>query len=233
MAALELFNTSFYTDADLVSYYRMEGNGNDSKGGNTLSNSGGTFSTGNGKFNQGCGFTGSATSWLTIASFTGMPTGLNPKTTCLWFSPKSQPGTNVEYSIFGYWGAEGNRMWDIRYVDISGTKYLAPYWGNQAGQWINISYTCNTGIFYHLALVYDGTTVIMYANGIEIGRQVTGIGTLANGKLAIGAHAQSNIYGGWGNVNVDEWALFKRVLTPGEINYLYRGTEGAFIYNML
>ena len=220
----EFYYSSLYTGANCISYYRLEGNGNDAKGSNTLTNAGGSFSTGDGKFNQGCGFTGSTTSWLYNAAFSGMPTGLNPKSICCWFSPKSQPGANVTYGISGYWGEEASRTFDLAYVDVSGTKKL--YFRPRNANDIYYPTTCNTGTKYHIGMTYDGTYLYAYLNGSQVGKVATSLDTQANGKLVLGGFAQSDIYGSWGNVSVDEFVVANICFSPEQMNAIANGSNG-------
>ena len=211
-----------------MAYYRMEGNGNDSIASFNLTNSGGTFSSGNGKFNQGVGFTGAATSWLTLTNLTGFPTGTNAKSISCWFSPKSQPGTNVTFGINGFWGEESMRTFDFYYKDVSGTKYIGFRYGNPGAQQINYTTTCSNGTWYHLAATYDGSTIILYLNGINVVSVGSiSLDTQANPKLVIGGFAQSDIYGLWGNVNVDDFLAYNQYLTPSDVNLLANGPPAS------
>src|ERR1051326_1866471 len=56
----EIYRTKLFNDPALVSYWRFEGNSNDSKGSNNGSDTSITYSSGNGNFGQGAGFNGSS-----------------------------------------------------------------------------------------------------------------------------------------------------------------------------
>ncbi|MEK7174285.1 MAG: hypothetical protein AAB759_01355, partial [Patescibacteria group bacterium] len=52
-AASELYSTSFFSDSNLLNYYRFEGNSNDSKGSNNGTDTNISYSSSYGKFGQG------------------------------------------------------------------------------------------------------------------------------------------------------------------------------------
>ncbi len=62
--AVELFTYPLFLDANLVAYWRMEGNSNDSKGSNNGTDSNITYSNANGRFGQGAAFNGTTSSIL-------------------------------------------------------------------------------------------------------------------------------------------------------------------------
>ena len=50
---IQLADTSLFSDANLVSYYKLEGNSNDSKGSNNGTDTSVDYGTAYGKFGQG------------------------------------------------------------------------------------------------------------------------------------------------------------------------------------
>lgn len=56
----EVILTTLFSDANITSNYRLEGNGNDAKGNHNATASNLTFSSGNGKYGQGAGVVGSS-----------------------------------------------------------------------------------------------------------------------------------------------------------------------------
>jgi hypothetical protein len=67
----------------------------------------------------------------------------------------------------------------------------------------------------HLATTYDGATLRLYVNGMEVGSQ-TGGGSIqvSTGRLRIGGHA---VWGEWFAGRIDEVRIYNRALSPAEI----------------
>jgi hypothetical protein len=67
----------------------------------------------------------------------------------------------------------------------------------------------------HLATTYDGATLRLYVNGMEVGSQAGG-GSIrvSTGRLRIGGNA---IWGEWFAGRIDEVRLYNRALSPAEI----------------
>ncbi len=223
----ELYSSSLFSDSSLVSYYRMEGNSNDSKGSNNGTDTAMTYGTTNGKFGQGAGFNGSG--YITV----GSPSSLNIGQISLsfWLQVGSLAADYVPISK--WWSDQAS--W-VMYIDGSGSsgfhdKIRFHIVTNEATPSWNYKATSNdaliTGTWYHVVGTYDGSTVKLYLNG-QLQTETTSVsGTLrtSSANLQIGA---------WGNVNtlpngskVDDVAIFSRALTATEVSALYNGTGGS------
>ena len=67
----------------------------------------------------------------------------------------------------------------------------------------------------HLAATYDGTTLRLYVNGVQVGTQsVSGTIAVSNGALRIGGN---NLFPEWFAGRIDEVRVYNRALTAGEI----------------
>ncbi|HEY7019302.1 MAG TPA: LamG domain-containing protein, partial [Gaiellaceae bacterium] len=67
----------------------------------------------------------------------------------------------------------------------------------------------------HLASTYDGSTLKLYVNGVLAGsKAVTGSLAATTNPLRIGGNT---IWSEWFSGQIDEVRLYKRALTPGEI----------------
>ncbi len=72
-STLGLYATSLFSDPNLYSYYRFEGNSNDAKGSHNGTDSNITYGTPYGKFGQGASFNGSTSHITATSSFSGNP----------------------------------------------------------------------------------------------------------------------------------------------------------------
>jgi C1A family cysteine protease len=76
--------------------------------------------------------------------------------------------------------------------------------------------TLTTGVWYHIAGVYDGTQMRVYLNGIVDGSMArTGLINTSTNPLYIGRRLSNYLDG-----TVDEVRLYSRALAPGEFNLL-------------
>lgn len=89
-----------------------------------------------------------------------------------------------------------------------------------------IAYTCapssiQTGCWYHVVGTYDGTSLKIYVNGVLQGTTLANIAIGNTGSLTFGYHNMS----GWEyyvDGDLDEVAIYKRALTPEEIQQHYQ-----------
>ena len=219
MAAQELYTTPLFSDPNLVSYYRLEGNSNDSKGSNNGTDSNITYSVGNGKFNQGAGFNSASPSSINIGSAAGLsPTAL---TYSAWINPTSFP--NAYNSII----SRSNTPTGTPYIAllVKSTGKLAPYVYGSA----SISYdgtgtnTLSTGSWYLITMTYDSTNgLICYVNGSVDGTAAAN-GNLASVNNSTGIGYDPFYADRYFNGKIDDVAIFNRSLTATEAGYLYNG----------
>jgi hypothetical protein len=78
----------------------------------------------------------------------------------------------------------------------------------------------STGNYYYIAFTYDGTTVRLYVNGVEVGTDTTGSGvvSIANDILMIGTDTTLvNRFGG----QIDGLRIYTRTMTPAQVAERY------------
>ena len=96
-----------------------------------------------------------------------------------------------------------------------------------------IANTCTTtdqNQWQHWSATYDGSKVIIYKNGVEIGRQNTS-GTLTqNNNLVQIATNTSGSFSRLLTGNTDEVRIYNRALSASEITQLYEYTPGPIAY---
>lgn len=82
-----------------------------------------------------------------------------------------------------------------------------------------------TGSFYHFVGVYDGGTVIIYANGTNVGTHA-GSGTIKLQTSDVWISGNPDYNGDFMNGTCDEVALWNRALSAAEVTTLYNGGAG-------
>ena len=230
---VELCSTYLYNNPDpnLVAYYRFEGNVYDSSVG---ANNGMAFNVPFGSSNNLSGFgqyaifNGSNGVVVALGSSTPISGSYSVN---LWFNTTDvTPGSNL--SLFSTRAGNTSPYIGNQYgTDVSINYPSSGFHGDvgSAGGWLttsaNASYTITSGTWYMFTAVYTTTGWTYYVNGNAIGSgsyNGTPIFTSASNELTIGNDDQSSDY--WFNGEIDDFAVFSRVLTPTEIAGLYAGT---------
>ena len=123
-------------------------------------------------------FQGSADDTIIVDHLAGFPTGNSPRTTMLWMRSCGGDGQHGLLT-FGCGGTRQMWDWQIRnqggscdrlYMDIHGDCE----WGNGVGTCSDYadvpSAEMTSETWQHVAITYDGTTLVGYRNGVEIAR---------------------------------------------------------------
>ena len=193
-------------DASLVSYYRMEGNSNDSKSAFNGANTNISFGATYGKFGQGAWVPGTPAKIMVAHN-----AALLPRTITVMMWAKTSLGMEVQKD----WGSG----WNL-YIDQGVGKAIFSI-TDQVNYKKAVSITSVKDNLWHLiAGTYDGTTVKVYVDGrMENSKNIAG--TIATGTSAV--YIGANNYGGYDTGSVDDVAIFNRALSDDEIFKYYNG----------
>lgn len=229
MAAVELFHTSLFFDANLQAYYRFNTGAltTDSKGSNTLTNNNTVGETASGKFGYAADF-GSSNSnkSFIIANKIGITTWASPFTFSLWIKRYGEITSGEQNFIFHSVkvATSGGLSW-IGYQYNSGTPRLnfSRYDGTNTE---NAYITASLGTdWHHVVMVYDGTNITPYLNGVA-GTPVASDGTGGNvysDNFGLGWYGSSPYFSGY----IDDVAVFNRALTAQEVEDLFDGDSAT------
>ena len=236
-AASELYQTPYYNDSSLVSYYRLESDGSDNKGSNNLANYGDTTFTA-AKFNNGANFpSGNSTEYLQRSDNLGLSTGAD-RTISVWVKVNTEPANNGNWQQFVHfnYGSPSYRSYAISYLQSSGVYYL--FLGTAR------DYVANDGIFYqidlgttgwhHLVITNSGTSGQAYVDGQNVGSWTisSGVGQIVNyNTFTVGALQNPGVQW-YANALVDDVAVFSRALSSTEISDLYNTTYGGSVLSL-
>lgn len=214
---IQLADTSLFSDANLVSYWKLEDE-NDSKGSNNLTNTSVTFGTG--KFNNGAVFN-AATDKLEIAdnaslSITGALT-INS-----WAKINTKPAS-TKYVVFGNkWLTTGNqRSYQFILYNNAGTYTIFPLLSSNGSAATSGSYNYTPDTNWHMySMVFTPSTSIkLYIDGLLVYTDTTSIPASifdSTAPLQIGSDGN-----GSSDTVLDDTAIFSRDLSAGEISQLY------------
>lgn len=217
-AQTELYYTPLYSDPSLVSYWRLQGNSNDTKGNNNGTDTNVTYSTANGKFGQGAGFSSANSSAISVATTIDLPTGNSPVSINLWFQTSTHDGV-ADVNLVS-WGNNTNDQKTAVIID-TGDHVLFTPWG---GQVQNLSKTVTDGLWHMATFTWDGTTGIVYVDGSSASSigpiPYVGLST-ASGSFQIGGNMNGGV--DYFNGNIDDVSIFSRALTAIDVSNLYSG----------
>lgn len=141
---------------------------------------------------------------------TGFPVQAFPLTLMGWVRTKSNTN-NVP--LFGWWADQTTvttnfALWAQR-TDGFGPQNVLQGNIRLNGTLVSVGGGALTlGEWTHVALTYDGTTAILYTNGIEVGR------TTASGSLP--GSSTFSAYGA--SADIDDLRMFNTALTPAQVN---------------
>lgn len=237
--AQELFIDSLFNDANLVSYWRMEGNSNDSKGSNNGTDTAITYNTSNGKFNQGAGLNGT-TSNISLADSASLSITGNISI-MFWAKFPSLPISGSDNAFFTKWNYGGSGQNSYSYE-----IYANPVSGNYdfyqfvSGNGTNVDAHLKTlpsldTNWHHYAM---STTIASHAtevffDGISLGVDSSGsITSIFDGNLAAKVGKFSDAHG-YLNGYMDDIALFNRALTAAEILAFYNRPSGSALMSFM
>jgi hypothetical protein len=210
----------------LVSWWRAEGDANDSIGTNNGTLNGGTTFTA-GEVGQAFSFNGSNSYVLVPSSPSIKTTG--PFTIEAWASYSGfSAGQTGDSIVSKGQDAEAAIDWAM---NISTPKKLRVHI-NAGGNWYQYDGAAilKTNTWYHLAMVYDGTNLLSYVNGAADGNTaVPGILQATDNPLKIGAYAPINGVQSkdWFNGLIDEVSFYNRALSSSEIAAIYNASSAG------
>jgi len=219
MAALELFSTPLFLDANLQAYYRLEGNSNDAKNSNNGTDTSISYSVTNAKFGQAADFPSS-----NAGSYIAIPVSISATHDftlhCWVYIPStSQLGTFIKIgdASSGYAIGVGSGT-----MTSNGNNLIGLYEGVS---WLDSATAIGTGL-HMVDLVGDSSGhPKMYLDGVQVYSDTSNTPIAPANSAAIGRATGSNRYFNYGNI--DDVALFNRALTAGEITSLYTGVFGG------
>jgi len=216
MAALLFLYPFEDVSTGLVAYFPFQGNAKDATGsGHDGTVSGATLTSNHRGIPGAAYFFTKASGHYIQASDTGLQTGAQARTTCLWTNPSSLPiaaGVNTLYAF----GTNAGGQMDAGYLG-GGPPQSLNY--QNIGSAVNLNITLTAGNWYHVCTALDASgNAGIYLNGYHVAGIPLAFNTVSSGTLLIGAQlGLSNFFDG----TITEVRLYNRSLTPAQIYYLY------------
>lgn len=198
----------------LISYYEMEGNGNDSLGVNNASPVNVNFSLANGKVLQGGNFVWGSSTMSTGSVVGSFPSNAQPRTQTLWIRT-----TSADIMVFMPYGTDipgGPPNQDFAYLIFGGNFGVGLGAGGSATFFTG--FLVNDGLWHLLAITYDGTLIKVYVDNVFRGQSSSVVLDTIPTTLKFQAYQF--------NGDIDEVGYWNRVLTPTELTELYNSGNG-------
>jgi len=213
----ELYASPLYTNANLVSYYRVEGNASDTKGVNSGTGSNVTYSTSTGKFGQGAAFNGTS-SGISIPD----SSSLTPSTMSwsFWVKPNALPSAGTVIGLLDKRDeTSGTNGYGVELYNNAGTQDIL-FMGKNSDTWGTWAIALSTSTWTNLIFVKSGSSATLYLNGVSQG---TGGSNLSFTNYATPLYFGRRVDGHYLNGAMDDIALFNRALTSTEASSTYNG----------
>ncbi len=219
--------------AGLVGWWRGEGNANDSIGTNngSLSPSGASYATG--EVGQGFRFDGT-NGFLQIPDADALKPANVTAEAWVWLDPNIT-GPRNEHIVFkqNSWSAwfEGYSLLKVDLDNGNGTytsrfQSVVSRTGNQVV--INSATIVQRGVWYHVAMTYDGNELILYVNGVPESSAIAGFALdYGTEPLFIGTTGTWPPYLDMFAGIIDEASIYNRALASNEIAAICNAGSGG------
>lgn len=202
---------------DPVSYWHLAGNSNDSKGVNNGTDVDIAYISANRRFGQAALFNSVSNSFIYRDNPTGLPSGNQDLTINVWANPRVEQSPGIP--AFVSWGTEGNAQMAGLGLGNFGQGLFWLGYANDAQQ--PYAYPLGSWSMFTATYTASTRTVHFYANGREIGTGVVLAATPNVGSMFLSISKQRPGNPVYFDGEMDELAIFNRVLTASEISNLY------------
>ena len=225
-------------DTSLKALYKFDGNLNDSSGNNYAPTanssiyynyngtaSGVTYVTG--KFGKAASFDGSNDYIELPLNTSSFFAAKNTLSVSLWFKTNGSISTNS--ILFSDYNNESYNIFSR--LDSSGRLYVANRYQNLVNNNSTTSVSYDDSNWHHLVITNDvsSLTQTIYVDGSVVNTNNINSSSWyssATGRVSLGANysTSASAYANWWNGLIDQVRIFKKSLSPGEVNSLYNET---------
>ncbi len=203
---------------NLVAYWKLDGNSNDSVGSNNGTDTNITYNSSYGKINQGALFDTSFTSYVTLPN---LNIGTGDFTISLWLYAVSWDNNKRIWASSVSAGSPFNNF-EINYNTTNGFN-VNHYNGSSDLTVHNGTSAPSTGSFHFITVVRSGDNLTLYVDGSSYatGTGWTGRDCSGNNIQVIGLSGSNSL-----SSYLDEVGVWTRALSAGEVTQLYNSGNG-------
>jgi hypothetical protein len=218
-----LYSTSLINDANLVSYWRLDGNSRDSKGSNHGTDTAMTYSSSVGRFGQGAYFLNTSNSKID----TTVPVNFNNNFTInLWAYRLAEISSWSWLIDFNDYGNAGTPALVLT-VMSNKVRWSYGTWFTDGSPNYSVVGDFPLNSWGMITVQRSGTTLNTFINGILVDTTTTSVSTIpTSGTMHIGrGPSTSDWYYGY----LDDISMFSRALSSSEIQTIYNaGSSSMF-----
>lgn len=132
-------------------------------------------------------------------------------------------------------GTDNNFFLTVQAAQTGFLRYAITQGGNSDEQQINTNFKMKAGAWTHIVLTQKGNTGILYANGVEVGRNEnltlspSSLGATTQNFIGRSAYASDPFLFGW----VDDVRVYDCALDAGQVSALYGAATQAITFGEL
>ena len=132
-------------------------------------------------------------------------------------------------------GTDNNFFLTVQAAQTGFLRYAITQGGNSDEQQINTNFKMKAGAWTHIVLTQKGSTGILYANGVEVGRNEnltlspSSLGATTQNFIGRSAYASAPSLFGW----VDDVRVYDCALDAGQVSALYGAATQAITFGEL
>ncbi len=202
-----------------TAYYKLNGDALDSSGNGYNGTWNGTETYAAGRFGQAAVFNGSSSYIYRSSSF--LPMGSASRTFSFWTKLDTHVG-DAYFMSYGN-GATG-QFFSPRVTPLNQGGYIS-FMGYAAD--LNSNVVMTTGEWMHLCYTYNGTTLKIYKNAVEIASGNLSLSTSQTRDFIIGARDYNGSVTKHIDGSIDQIRIFNSALSAGNVTQLYN--EGTVV----
>ena len=165
---------------------------------------------------------GSALSFNGVSSFVALPSSAlsftNNFTVAAWLNPHNASGAGAFISVRAFYQASG-----FRFFVNKNSVFVQ---GQTTAGWQGATFdngAIQNGNWYHVAVVDDNSTIMVYVNGAYLGSADWGGDMIMNSNTVSRIGSDGTVGADYFNGVIDDVMVFTRTLGPSEIALLYQG----------
>lgn len=231
---MSLGATTFVPNANTKAYWKLESTSDSSGNSKTLTNNN-SVAFSQGRFVNAADFgSANSTKYLDIADNLGLGTyNADVWTVSQWLNLTTAPTGTQQQCIFGV-NNNTKAQLNCTYDANSGTpRFSMTIYNGITAASVTVNNTLSTGIWYHIVLVKNGTTFLVYRNGALVGSNTYSISDASPGRanqVCLGRNVfdSANFYKGL----MDEVIVENVVWSATAIRKYYTQATGRFVPQM-
>jgi len=175
-----------------------------------------------GKINGALTFDGTSQK-IDVSNMTGLPKENDPQTLSVWFKFANVSDISSGGGLMQLSNLSSNKGTNLRFVCCSGTLSVTKYDGTN----LAVGSTPTANVWHLATYTWDGTTNMLYIDGVQIGTSTTAPDTAISTVLYIGDDTSTLFKG-----TIDDARVYNRALSAAEVAQIYNNDQpGDMLYN--